>query len=402
VLPDRQLLASGGRAERIRERIRDVVHDLARADLSQRGAFARLNVAACFAAVDGSGLVPCSDLVERELEQAIHTLAQRPAPPRLWGGLAGVGWLLSSLVDDVTADEVCGALDERIAGEVTAWTAEYDLLRGLAGFGVYALARRHRAAGAQIAERVVDGLEAAASTGFWTPATWLVGDQRERTPLGRLDLGVAHGIAGAIGLLARFVVADIEPRRSRALLERVVELLVAAVPPREPPRFPAWVTPGDPGGLPARLAWCYGDLGIALALLAAARATDRAEWEEVAVSLASGAAARRSADAGVIDTCLCHGSAGAAHAFHHLFRATGRAVLGEAALYWVDRTLELHRPGEAYGGFPRATVEPGGTRWAPNATLLGGATGVCLALLAAVTRDEPAWDELLLFGVPGR
>lgn len=38
----------------------------------------------------------------------------------------------------------------------------------------------------------------------------------------------------------------------------------------------------------------------------------------------------------------------------------------------------------------------------PNVTLLGGLSGLGLALLATTEPDEPAWDDPLLFGVPTR
>jgi hypothetical protein len=55
----------------------------------------------------------------------------------------------------------------------------------------------------------------------------------------------------------------------------------------------------------------------------------------------------------------------------------------------------MRRP-DGVAGFPRALYEDGGVRWEPAADLLNGATGVALALHAAISPIEPAWDQLLL------
>jgi hypothetical protein len=59
----------------------------------------------------------------------------------------------------------------------------------------------------------------------------------------------------------------------------------------------------------------------------------------------------------------------------------------------------MRRP-EGIAGF--AIRSDGPESWLPSATLLDGAIGVALALLAAIQPVEPAWDRLLLCDVPTR
>jgi hypothetical protein len=59
---------------------------------------------------------------------------------------------------------------------------------------------------------------------------------------------------------------------------------------------------------------------------------------------------------------------------------------------------------EAIAGFPRG-LAPGMPHdrtmiWDPGADLLTGASGVALALHAAISPIEPAWDQLLLADLP--
>ena len=57
----------------------------------------------------------------------------------------------------------------------------------------------------------------------------------------------------------------------------------------------------------------------------------------------------------------------------------------------------MRRPGEGVAGFPMLERNPDGAeRWVAKRGLLEGETGIALALLAAVTDVDPAWDRMLL------
>jgi hypothetical protein len=73
---------------------------------------------------------------------------------------------------------------------------------------------------------------------------------------------------------------------------------------------------------PARPAWCYGDPGVAGALLVGARATGSAAWEDEALALGHGVAARPFEQTGIIDALLCHGASGVAHVLNQLYQPT--------------------------------------------------------------------------------
>jgi hypothetical protein len=213
-------------------------------------------------------------------------------------------------------------------------------------------------------------------------------------PPGSINLGVAHGLPGVLPVLAQAVAAGAAPERTRGLLNGAVACLLSLrLPAGSGSVFPvAWAPGKEPH--PASTAWCYGDLGIAAALWVTARAAGEPGWEAEALDLAR-AVARRPQEAR--DACLCHGAAGNGHLFNRLHQATGDPELLVAARAWMVRALDLREPGRGIGGFlhwgPDATGELG---WRDDPTLLTGAAGVGLALLAATTPLEPAWDRFLL------
>ncbi len=165
--------------------------------------------------------------------------------------------------------------------------------------------------------------------------------------------------------------------------------------------FCSYAVPGQWLG-PSRIAWCYGDPGVSLAILSAARVLGHGDWADEALVIARTATQRPFDRAMVFDACLCHGAAGTGHLFNRLFQATGEELFREAAQTWYERALSFRQEG-GIGGFRYHTSEPGRADvsiWHDKAGFLEGAAGIALALLAAISDLEPAWDACLLTSIP--
>ena len=338
------------------------------------------------------------------LEQAMAQVGEIPTAQSLYPGYIGLAWVLEHLREGfVEGDEDPGEeIVEVVEASLFRSTGHsaFDLISGLVGTGIYARERMPRPGGERCLRQVVERLGQLAErhdeTASWkTPPEHVPADRRDLFPDGYIFTGVAHGAAGVIALLAEAQSAGIEARP--LLDEAVTWLLGAKLPPGSDAVFPYEVSPGGEDGRATRLAWCHGDPGIAAALLGAARRVGEPAWEREAVELARSAASRSAAETTVIDASLCHGSAGLAHLFNRMFQATGDPDLAEAARFWLDRTLELRRPGEGVAGFLAwENDENMKLGWQPESGFLTGASGVGLALLAAATPIEPAWDRVLL------
>ena len=100
----------------------------------------------------------------------------------------------------------------------------------------------------------------------------------------------------------------------------------------------------------------------------------------------------------VVDAALCHGAAGLGHIFHRMFRTTGEAALARASKQWFGRTLAMRGRRGGYGGFAGSLLDAEGKLGRGGAVdLISGATGVALALAAAIGGDEDAgWDRTLM------
>ncbi|MFL6263650.1 MAG: lanthionine synthetase C family protein [Thermoanaerobaculia bacterium] len=350
------------------------------------------------------------DVAVRRIERAGEGVAAGLREPSLYGGFTGVSWVLEHLQggpseedDEDLNEEIDAALLAYL--RQTPWPFHYDLTGGLVGFGVYALERLPRPSAVACLEQVVERLaemsepRPGGGLAWFTPLRLVPEPNRPWYPQGYENLGMAHGLPGVVAVLARTCAAGVAVERARPLLEGAVSWLLAQkLPPSERSVFPYAVGP-EVKIRPARTAWCYGDGGIALALLAAGRAAGRADWEREALDLARTVARRPVESCGVEDAGLCHGAAGLGHLLNRLHQATGDPELREAARAWLGRALGYREPGRGIGGFLSYTPppdDPDQLVWNEDPGFLTGSSGIALALLAGISAVAPDWDRVLL------
>ncbi|HEY5937046.1 MAG TPA: lanthionine synthetase C family protein [Kofleriaceae bacterium] len=330
----------------------------------------------------------------------------------LYGGLAGVGWVLAHVSEDGAADHFLDAVDDGLLTILDApqWDASYDLISGLVGFGVYFLERlehldtdKPRRGLARIVEHLYRTREETAGGVSWFTRVELLPEwQRAVSPRGHYNCGVAHGVPGVIGLLGKIAARPDAPPHARELcLAASTWLEAQRLPTRSPGWYPARALRDEVEREATRAAWCYGDPGIAVVRWATALRLETPV--DSAIALARHCALRDPEACGVVDPGFCHGAAGLGHLFNRFYQASGEPLFRTAARSWFERALTMRRP-EGVAGFAAFTsrFEHQDARWVPATSLLEGAAGIALALLAACESTEPAWDRLFLSDLPPR
>jgi hypothetical protein len=329
--------------------------------------------------------------------------------PSLYSGFTGIGWAARHVMEMLgeSSSDLTEELDLAVEQYVShsPWKEDYDLISGLVGYGVYCLEQGGsppaQRALAHIVERLYELAERSDDEARWfTRPELLVEQQRQLYPNGYYNLGLAHGIPGVIALLARTYRAGIAREKSLWLLERSVPWLLNRRLTGMNSSFSGFFLP-DRKSEDCRLAWCYGDAGIAAALLQAARCTGTKSWEEEALAIARKAALRKHETCGVRDVCFCHGAAGLTHVFNRLYQATRESVFADAARHWLDATLQYRKPGTGVAGYSVYSAnEKMEAELMGRLGLIEGVAGVALSLLAAITEVEPCWDRMFQVDIP--
>lgn len=354
------------------------------------------------------------------INAAMESIASRPSSPSLLSGFVGLAWVVQHLQGDeiVPEDEDPNTSIDAELGQWldhSPWKQPFDLIEGLVGLGIYGMERLPHESGRRILEKVVDRFEDSASKekkgiAWATDTSWIPEVYRGDRPPRYFDLGLAHGQAGVLAILAAAAAAGVAKKKAEKLLDGAIDWFVAQRLPENPQsRFPTWVLPDKTPDV-ARDAWCYGDPGIAVALLSGAQALKHKKLEALALDVAHHAVKRDKSDTMTIDSGLCHGSFGNAQIFLRLHRMTGDKAFGDRARFFIERGLgqrNAHKTRESKGfaGFHAYDVgQDLKPQWQSDPGFLTGGAGIALVLAAALSPsdEDPGWDRVLLDSVAPR
>jgi len=282
----------------------------------------------------------------------------------------------------------------------------YDLISGLSGVGAYLLCRRDSPQGADALREVLTALitltgEQDGLPRWHTPFTALADEAMARDyPNGNLNLGLAHGIAGPLALMALSLRDGPKVEGLRDAVAHVAGWL-ASHRADDPwgVGWPSVITLPPIAGSgatstprPSRTAWCYGTPGVARALWMAGVALDDPDLCALAVDGMTSVYRRPLPNRGINSPTFCHGIAGLLQVTLRFAHDTGDPIFAAAAVSLSEQLLELYQPNRLLG---YASLEPGGQQ-VDQPGLLDGAPGVVLVLLAASCAVKPTWDRLFL------
>ncbi|MFJ1751665.1 lanthionine synthetase C family protein [Kitasatospora sp. NPDC088134] len=285
----------------------------------------------------------------------------------------------------------------------------YEVVRGMTGVGRYLLARAEVCEEelARVLRYLIElGRGETEHRGVRVPRWWALDAPRVGSehllPDGHLNLGLSHGVAGPLMLLALAWRDGVRLPGQREAVERTAELLTRwAVRDEHGTYWPGYLGldeylagPDAYRGEAGWPSWCYGAPGVSRALQVAGAVFDRPDWTATARDSVARLLAVPLDDWGITDHALCHGWAGALH------------QLGRLNEHFADPAIERRRDEVAarlVGAFdPEA---PFGLRFTMTETpfasdvsgYLDGAAGAALALDSYAEGGTPHdWDMPLL------
>jgi hypothetical protein len=327
-------------------------------------------------------------------------------------GLALVAQLLAP--EDGSSEELLQSLDELVAhGQVarvdalrstrSGFAAEvFDAIAGLSGVARYWLLRRgspeterplRDAMSALVAlARSVDGVPR-----WHTPSRLMVpGAMATLFPGGYIDCGLAHGVAGPLAVLS---LAQLQGIEIDGLAEAIAHLASWLSSIRCDDawgiNWPYGVPLDDAASAssaPARAGWCYGSPGVGSSLYLAGQALGQPALSAIGAGGIDSALARPPHARGLSRQHLCHGQAGLMQIALRLQQEVPSEARRRALCELATSILEDRAPDSLLGY--RDIGSDG--READELSILTGAPGIALALLAAACDVEPVWDCALL------
>ncbi|NEN23801.1 lanthionine synthetase C family protein [Cryomorpha ignava] len=209
---------------------------------------------------------------------------------------------------------------------------------------------------------------------------------------GVYNLGLAHGMASTIIILSK-IIEGYGNLKAQQLLERNLEFYFSEELSMEySASFPNLSSLDEPPKN-SRLGWCYGDLGISIALWYAGRALKNESIKKKAISVCEKTLVRKDYPlTGIKDAGLCHGTAGIAAIYSRMYILTGKLEFRVAYEYWILETLNFAQEDIKNAGYKSWTTEGG----IYETNVLSGIAGIGIALNQYIHEIDTSWDNCLL------
>lgn len=283
------------------------------------------------------------------LEKMLQSLSLQPRIATYCSGLAGLGVGLLGLQHDGFIDGTETALDgidPTIAKSLDLFISSnnIDFLHGLIGIGFYLLDRSNSSKEYSVSNlsKIIDYLDRSKITDG-AIVKWRYNAKRLSKPY---NISLSHGVSSIVVFLCRLLksgaLSENYNVKIRQMLEGALHYILSNRVDVD--KLGCWFASSsiecDDRPHRSRLAWCYGDLGVATALVEAGNTLHDSTVRDIATQVLLYSARRRDIKANYVkDFCVCHGSVGIAQ----IFRSHGIALeldeLLDAADYWEKDTL---------------------------------------------------------------
>ncbi|MDD2385838.1 MAG: hypothetical protein PHP52_03550 [Bacteroidales bacterium] len=220
------------------------------------------------------------------------------------------------------------------------------------------------------------------------------------------NLGLSHGNASVIAILCKFIETinnEVIQKKTKSMLLKSINYMLSNEIDysKYNCHFPNYSVEYYKGKIArSRLAWCYGDLGIAYTLLRASKCLNDNKLYDKSIRILIDASNRTDYTYNSIyNPWFCHGTAGNAHIFRKTYELTRESIFRNSANFWINETIKMIE--NDYEDYVFIKVPSLKKDFFLNIekdsnSILEGYPGIGLVLLGFLYNDDCEWDECFL------
>lgn len=206
------------------------------------------------------------------------------------------------------------------------------------------------------------------------------------------NMGLAHGLPGILLIISSAHLLNIDNTRTERMINQSLKFILnhKGLQSNNVSQFQTYITTESELPYNSRLAWCYGDLSISLAILKAGKALKSDKIIQQALKIALKTLERRSVeDTALIDAEFCHGTAGISHMYGIWYQEQSIKEFNDAQKYWLQETLGHARHPDGLAGFKTYIKD---NAWGTDIGMMKGIAGIGLVLISSLT-GKRNWDS---------
>jgi len=328
-------------------------------------------------------------LSHNSLENLSHTFSD---------GFSGILYLLNFLKKQkllfVDIDEVEATLENYINRLMmfNINVGNYDFLHGALGVGYYFLKKGRDQ---KLLSELVDSLYNTAEKDFFLKCFKWKSRLNDKKDKG-YNIGFAHGMASKVLFLSKLIKNNLKNDKLFDLLENSINYILSQE--IDSKNYGCYFPPQSLENkeqnpiLKSRLAWCYGDLGIAYSIWFAGIVASKKEWINKGYNILLDSTKRKDLTSNlVIDASICHGTSGIAMFFRRMYLLTSNPLFLDSSNYWFQQSFNMASFSDGLAGYMTYKIE-----WVCDYSLLMGISGIGMLFISYLLHDQQPWDELFL------
>jgi lantibiotic biosynthesis protein len=336
-------------------------------------------------------------------QEKLQTIAENSIAPRIdpffCNGRSGINWLFSylnkkNILDEEDLHLLCYGDDELAAIAISMLKKDnYDFLHGAIGIArylLYAIKKPDRFYKEFFHE--LRSLSHKSAPGGYIPDYDL---KNRRSLADQTNLGLAHGLPGILKLCIDCYNHDVCINEAWSIANEIIAYLLNHTNKNTSNNyFPTVISSTGRQNEYSRLAWCYGDLGIAYILYQAAETFCDTQLKLFSKDILLHNTKRQEVEqTGIRDAGFCHGSAGVAHIYNKMWHYTNEPVFKASCEFWLQKTIEFFNQEPASSTYKKYLASE--NKYENCYGLLEGSAGIGLVLLSYLTADF-SWDYCVM------
>lgn len=320
------------------------------------------------------------------------------------GGVCGIVWLLEHLVKEDFIDYDLNELYQDTDEYLNEWMInliknnKYDYLHGALGIANYFLNRNTT----KTNEYLLHFIKLLSENSIIDKQRETIGFKslihNTGTPFMAYNFCLSHGMASLIYFLQRALLC--EDFKSNQEINNLILGIQKFYDQNQNDiiffnsYYPSWIGEAEIQR-DARIAWCYGDVGIGITFLNYGKNHKNERISNHGIKMLTNTLKRNDLqEETIMDAGICHGSSGLSLIYNEAFHLTQREEFLNASNYWTDIALsqQTHFDGvcgyKAYKGAAIGMVNEVG--------LLEGVSGIGLSFLSKLDRNQGNWQKIFM------
>lgn len=270
-------------------------------------------------------------------------------------------------------------IEEYLSSEVDAFLQndDFDFLHGAIGIGFYFIEKfkeKDNKVAKDTLENILKNIDKKKIIKGDNKITWLNFNNVS-------DISISHGVSSIIIFLSKLI--DVNFPNTvliKNLLRRATNYVISQQIDFKIYNSYYPYTSDEENLKGSRLAWCYGDLGICMALLKSSEILLDMQLQKSTLDILLYNISRKNLKKNLVeDSAICHGTAGISLIYNILYKKYKLREFYHCEKFWITKTVELYQNEEIN-----------------DLSLLEGLSGTGLVLLNSQYNTELKWSRFFL------